>query len=167
MRYADDAEDTRTAAIPAGHGVRPFLELQTDNLDAARWLAPAHAFPPGRGPAPRWLVIPLPSVDPCAADQRELARLARRLAGAPCRPVRVATWPAFFAAAPRAQVNGLVPHATTPLSRSGDYCSRGVVSTLDPILRVLNPNSGPPEWTTVLARNWPVDGRERRYRVSD
>ena len=161
VRYADDAEDTRTAAIPAGHGVRPFIELQTDNLDDARWLAPARASPPGRGPAPRWLVIPLPPVDPCAAHRGDLAQLARRLAGAGCRPIPVAGWSAFFAAASQAQVNGLVPHATTPLSGSGDYCSRQVVSTLDPILRVLNPNSGPPGWTTVLAKNWPVDGRER------
>ena len=161
VRRADDAEDTRSDPIATGHGARAFVELQADNLDDARWLAAGRAFPPGLGPAPRWLVIPLPPVDPCAAHRGDLAQLARRLAGAGCRPIPVAGWSAFFAAASQAQVNGLVPHATTPLSGSGDYCSRQVVSTLDPILRVLNPNSGPPGWTTVLAKNWPVDGRER------
>src|SRR5207247_6469126 len=74
VRYADDAEDTRTAAIPARHGVRSFIDLQTDNLDEARWLAPARASPPGRGPVPRWLVIPLPPVNPSPAALRDLAR---------------------------------------------------------------------------------------------
>ncbi len=58
------------------------------------------------------------------------------------------------------------PRATTPLGNSGDYCSRDIVSKLDPLLGIFDPNVGPPEWTTILPRNWALPaqgdgGRER------
>ena len=94
---ADDAEDTRERVIPAGRGVRRFSDVRAANVNDARWLPPDRAFPPGRGPAPRWVTIHLP----------------------------------------------LIPRATTPLARSGDYCSRDVVSVLEPLLSLFDPNAGP------------------------
>ena len=54
----------------------------------------------------------------------------------------------------------LTPRATLPLARSGDYCSRDIVSVLDPLLGLFDPDAGPPEWTTILPRNWSLAGRE-------
>jgi hypothetical protein len=111
---ADDAEDSRERLIPAGRGRRRFSDVRAANVNDARWLPPDRAFPPGRGPAPRWVTIHLP----------------------------------------------LIPRATTPRARSGDYCSRDVVSALDPLLSLFDPNAGPPEWTTILPRNWSLAGHE-------
>ena len=54
----------------------------------------------------------------------------------------------------------LTPRATIPLARSGDYCSRDIVSVFDPLLGLFDPNAGLPEWTTILPRNWSLAGRE-------
>jgi hypothetical protein len=54
----------------------------------------------------------------------------------------------------------LTPHATTPTANSGDYCDHDVVSVLDPLLGIFDQNGAPPEWMTILPRNWAPAGRE-------
>ena len=201
---ADDAEDTRDRAIHTGRRMRRFSDVQAANAADTTWLPPERAFPPGRGPAPRWVALRLSSVDSCASDrarltrlrggearasrgiaarvvewirQRELARLAHRLASVRCRPNPAPDWTALLSSPPAHQTDVLasVPGATTPLVNSGDYCSRDVVSKLDPLLGIFDPNVGPPEWTTILPRNWALpqpgesgprepDNGQRKYR---
>src|SRR6184192_4025365 len=66
---AADTEESRDRVIPVGRDRRRFADAQQRNVRRDKWASPARAFPAGRAPVPQWLAVPLPLLDPCAADR--------------------------------------------------------------------------------------------------
>jgi hypothetical protein len=72
---AEDREGPREEPLTTARGRESFARLLAANTDSTTWRASKAAFPPGRGPQPRWLQFREPTADPCAVDRARLAAL--------------------------------------------------------------------------------------------
>jgi hypothetical protein len=109
---ASDEEHARNNYIRAGAGgTRKFSELENGNVNEGNWVRNTDAFPPGRGPAPRWFEISIP-VRSGGPDQP------------PVPLFRPDGWLNFLRSGPVEQINKLIPHESPTLPSSGDYCYR-------------------------------------------
>jgi hypothetical protein len=105
---ANENDDFKNTPIRAGStGPRPFVELKNANQYEANWLPPSQAYPPGRGPAPRWIMIsPPPGIGP-------------------------ASWLNFLQSGLPDQVLRIIPGETPNLPSSCAYCFRDTWSPVN------------------------------------
>ncbi len=105
---ANENDASKNNPISAGStGSRPFIELKAANLNETNWVPSAQAFPPGRGPAPRWAKFSPPA------------------------GIRPGNWLDFFRSGPVEQIRRVIREATPPLPTTGAYCFRDTWSPVN------------------------------------